>query len=53
LLQKYGLTQNKFFASGVNDSADRKIGDFKDEFFGEFESICKKASIRMGPDGVV
>jgi phage regulator Rha-like protein len=33
--------------NGVNDNTYQKIGDFKVEFIGEFESICKKALTRI------
>jgi hypothetical protein len=45
--KKYGLTKKQILVSSVIDTADQKIGDFKVENFGEFESICKKVLTRI------
>jgi hypothetical protein len=34
--------------SGVIDTADHKIGDFKVEFLGEYESIFQKTPVDLG-----
>jgi hypothetical protein len=36
-----------FGTSGVIDTAEAKISDFKVEYFREFQAICKKALTRI------
>jgi hypothetical protein len=57
VLYKY-LTQNKvggclvliFGFSGVNDTAEIDFGDFRSDYLGEYDAICKTALAReSGP----